>query len=70
MNSQIQKLKNANMKVTKQPKNIFLKPSTESVLETHAGGLKTKNFKMGTVFHHNDKAPPPNFKCKVRRHNH
>ena len=55
---------NANMKVAKQPKNIFLQPSTESVLETHAGGLKTKNFKMGTVFSpQRQKAPPPNFKA-------
>ena len=55
--------KSANTKVSKQKEDIFLKPTTSSVLEEHTG-IKTKNFKMGTVFSPQvEKAPPPNFKA-------
>ena len=56
--------RNANTKVSKQKEDIFLKPTTSSVLEEHAAGIKTKNFKMGTVLSpRREKAPPPNFKA-------
>ena len=58
---------NANTKVSKQKNSIFLKPTTNPVLEEHTQGPQsffTKNFKMGTVFSpQRQKAPPPNFKA-------